>query len=627
MTGGGDTLRPAAPAPGTAAYGDPGRASESGGGAQRILIVEDSATQAAALAALLEERGYETVTAPDGTAAIEALRAGRVDLVLSDIVMPGMNGYELCRRIKTELALPDLPVVLLTGLSDPMDIVRGLECGADNYITKPYERSHLLERVRQVLENRRLRDRSDSADGVDITFLGSRFTITAGKEQILDLLVSSYEELVRTNQAVRQAEKRARFLAEASGVLAASLDADTILRNLARFIVPEMADVCVADLVEDDAARVRRVEVVQANAALDEVADVLRARTPSLSRPSLVTYVLRRREPVLLADLDTADDAIRSAIDRSGDGSDDTADDTLAEARALGVCSLLAVPLLARGHTLGALVFLSRDAQRRYGADDLSLATELARQAALAVDNARLYRAAQQATRARDDVLAVVSHDLRNPIHAVYMASTFLLDVLPEESDQADVALSRRQAEVIRRSARRANTLIGDLLDVTRIEAGRLTVSAQPVDAAELVSEAMHDAAPLATEKQLDLDAICAEALPQVAADRARVAQVFSNLLGNAIKFTPSGGRIVVRAEAQADSVRFSVSDTGPGIAADHLPHLFDRYWQATETQQLGTGLGLFIAKGITEAHGGRLWAESEAGEGATFWFTLRKSD
>ena len=626
MSGGGD-LRPTTvpPTAATAAYGDPGSGPAAGGGAQRILIVEDSATQAAALAALLDERGYETVTAPDGTSAIEALRAGRVDLVLSDIVMPGMNGYELCRRIKTELALPDLPVVLLTGLSDPMDIVRGLECGADNYITKPYERSHLLERVRQVLENRRLRDRGNAADGVDITFLGSRFTITAGKEQILDLLVSSYEELVRTNHAVREAEKRARFLADASGVLAASLDTDTILRNLARFIVPDMADVCVADLVEDDAGSVRRVEVAHAP-SLADVAEVLRARTPSLSRPSLVTHVLRQREPVLLADLHSTAAGPTGAAD-GADAADDETDETLADARALGVRSLLAVPLLARGHTLGALVFLSRDEKRRYSEDDLSLATELARQAALAVDNARLYRAAQQATRARDDVLAVVSHDLRNPIHAVYMAATFLLDVLPEESDQADVALSRRQAEVIRRSARRANALIGDLLDVTRIEAGRLTVSAQSVPAAELVSEALHDAAPLAAEKELQLESVCGDALPEVQADRARVAQVFSNLLGNAVKFTPSGGRIVVRAETQGSAVRFSVSDTGPGIAADHLPHLFDRYWQATETQQLGTGLGLFIAKGITEAHGGRLWAESQEGQGATFWFTLRKSD
>jgi signal transduction histidine kinase len=272
---------------------------------------------------------------------------------------------------------------------------------------------------------------------------------------------------------------------------------------------------------------------------------------------------------------------------------------------------------------VGALLFMASDTRDHYTADDLALTIELARQAALAVDNARLYRAAQMATRARDDLLAIVSHDLRNPIHAIYMAATFLLDVLPEQSDMADIALSRRQAEVIRRSARRGNTLIGDLLDVTRIEDGRLTVNAQPVEAAELLTEAIHDATPLAQQKELRLESFSPDPLPVVAADRSRIAQVFSNLLGNAIKFTPPGGAIRVDARVDGDRLHFSVSDSGPGITAEHLPHLFDRYWQARETQQLGTGLGLFIARGITEAHGGQLWAESEPGVGATFHFTL----
>ncbi|MGH7717666.1 MAG: hybrid sensor histidine kinase/response regulator [Gemmatimonadaceae bacterium] len=170
----------------------------------RILIVEDSATQATLLAALLEEAGFETITARGGEEALDAVRAdgSRFALVLSDIIMPGLSGYEVCRRIKEDLGRRDLPVVLLTGLSDPLDIIRGLECGADNYITKPYVPEHLVQRVRQVIANRELRDRMRPDGGVEIAFMGERFVITAGKEQILDLLMSSYEELVRTNQAL-----------------------------------------------------------------------------------------------------------------------------------------------------------------------------------------------------------------------------------------------------------------------------------------------------------------------------------------------------------------------------------------------------------------------------------------
>ncbi|HEX5581532.1 MAG TPA: hybrid sensor histidine kinase/response regulator, partial [Gemmatimonadaceae bacterium] len=500
-----------------------GARGDSGHRTPRVLVAEDSATQAAALAALLEEHGYDAVIARDGEEALRCVREEPFDLVLSDIVMPGLSGYEVCRRIKTELGMRDLPVVLLTGLSDPMDIIRGLECGADNYITKPYERAHLLARVRQVLDNREMRrERHDGSEGVEITFLGARFTITADREQVLDLLVSSYEELVRTNQAVRQAEQRSRFLAEASGVLAKSLDAETILGSLARFAVPAMADVCVADLVGED-GKVTRVEVACATPALEEAAALLRAEPMRVQQPAVLARVLQQRAPLLVPEASAAELAALAP-----DGG------AIASAFALGLRSLLAVPLVTRGTVVGALTFLGATTRRRYASEELTLALELARAAAIAVDNARLYRAAQLATRARDDLLAIVSHDLRNPIHAIYMASSFLIDVLPEGDDEM-IALSLRQAQVIRRSAQRANTLIGDLLDITRIESGRLRVSAQPMDASELVADAVNEALPLAEQKGLELTSAVADPLPRVSADRARVAQVFANLLGNAI--------------------------------------------------------------------------------------------
>ncbi len=187
---------------------------------QHLLVVEDSRTQAEMVRADLESAGFTVTLARTGEEALALLRGPqRVNLVLSDVVMPGISGYEVCRRIKQELGKPDLPVVLLTSLSDPLDIIRGLECGADNYITKPYEPHHLFERVQHVLANREIRRTARPGDAVDIVFLGEKFTITAGKEQILDLLVSSYEELVRTNRALavrtREAEQ-AREEAEAA---------------------------------------------------------------------------------------------------------------------------------------------------------------------------------------------------------------------------------------------------------------------------------------------------------------------------------------------------------------------------------------------------------------------------
>ena len=282
--------------------------------------------------------------------------------------------------------------------------------------------------------------------------------------------------------------------------------------------------------------------------------------------------------------------------------------------------SYLAAPLVGRnGRTLGVIQLWGKK-DGKFSDGDEAILTQLAQMCSVALENARLYKAAQDATRARDDLVAIVSHDLRNPIHTINMAAAFLLEVAPPDDRRVT---SRRQIEVIQRSANRANRLISDLLDVARIQAGGMAVEPVPVETASLVQEAVEAATPLATGKKLRLEREVPENLLAVCSDRDRVLQVFGNLIGNAIKFTPEGGQITIRAENETLAVKFAVCDTGPGIPPEHLPHVFDRYWQAKSTDKLGTGLGLSIAKGIVEAHGGRIWVESEPGQGASFLFTL----
>ena len=179
----------------------------------RILVVEDSPTQAELLIALLEESGHQAASVRDGESALEALPRASFDLVISDVVMPGLSGYELCRRIKT---LPDgnaIPVMLLTSLNEPMDIIRGLECGADNFLTKPYRRDHLLDRINRIIEHRKLRAGRRVDIGIDVVFLGKQITINSGKEQILDLLLTTFEDTVRAN---RELESKKQELADAN---------------------------------------------------------------------------------------------------------------------------------------------------------------------------------------------------------------------------------------------------------------------------------------------------------------------------------------------------------------------------------------------------------------------------
>jgi signal transduction histidine kinase len=239
-------------------------------------------------------------------------------------------------------------------------------------------------------------------------------------------------------------------------------------------------------------------------------------------------------------------------------------------------------------------------------------------------ESARLAREAQEATRARDTMLAIVSHDLRNPLNAVLLSASFLLDVGIE---RAGLELLEKQLGVIKRSTQMANRLIEDLLDVARIEAGRLSIEPDAQDARVLVSEAYEALRLSAEEKSIQLEHQVPDEIPPTRVDRDRVIQVLCNLGANAIKFTPRGGRVILRAEPAEGEVRFSVSDTGSGVPAEQLEHIFDRYWQANRADRRGVGLGLAIVKGIVEAHGGKVWVESEVGVGTTCYFTVSTAD
>ncbi|HEU4888141.1 MAG TPA: ATP-binding protein [Thermoanaerobaculia bacterium] len=403
-------------------------------------------------------------------------------------------------------------------------------------------------------------------------------------------------EAKRAREAAEREERRTAFLAAAGQELAKSLDYEQTLASLARLIVPNLAEMCVIDMSEDDGV-LRRSAVAHRNAEDEAVfaADVGTARSEV---PEVLVRIMQSGEPSLVG----SSSGLYSYITGQADGPGRT---------------LIFLPLVSRGQTIGVAAAISTEANP-FTAADVPLFSELARRASLSIDNARLYQESQQAVRAREEVLAIVSHDLRNPLSAVILGSSLL------QMSQSLSEEDREQLDTIEVSAQRMSRLIADLLDVTRLEGGkRLPIEPETMHAAELLQEAQELFRAQAAVASVTMEYHADEQLPPVHADRHRVMQVLSNLIGNSLKFTPPDGRITVSATLRGDEVLFGIADTGPGIPREHLSDIFSPYWQAKRTERLGAGLGLPIAKGIVEAHGGRIWVESEQGNGAQFYFTL----
>lgn len=413
---------------------------------------------------------------------------------------------------------------------------------------------------------------------------------------------------VRSRMRTREA---LRFLAESGQTLATSLDYETTLQSVAELAVPRVACYCTVDLLDDDGG-VRRLAMAHLDRAQLPVLRRTAAFPPDPRGTDPWFEVLRGLEPRLVAPV--TEGWIRELA---------AGEEHARLLRHLAATSLILVPLVARESALGVLTLASTRTDRFYGEDDLALAQELAHIAAISIDNARLYRRAQDAIRARDEVLRIVSHDLRNPIGAVSTGASFLLESAPEELPRG---LHTRVLETIRRSATQAGRMIEDLLDVSALQAGRLTIDRAPATVAPLLEEAVEMNRRAAEQHAIRIERRVDGSLPRVLVDRDRVLQIFGNLLGNALKFTPEGGCIELGAADDGDAVRFWVADTGPGIPAEQIPLLFVPFWQARRADRRGIGLGLAIVKGLVEAHGGRVWVESAVGAGSRFSFTLPRA-
>jgi PAS domain S-box-containing protein len=406
----------------------------------------------------------------------------------------------------------------------------------------------------------------------------------------------------------QRTEEGLRFLADAGTLLGDLIHDPSALQRVAERSVPTLGDVCIIDLADN--TQLATAAVAATDAATSTAVRAARDQTPlRWDQPSTVVDAMRQRATTFVTDADAPPARAAAHGDKFG---------------AVVPTSLLVIPLVVRDRVLGALTFGMTSSGRRHDASYRTLAEQLAVHVALAVDGQLLYQHTRQAVGARDEILAVVSHDLQNPLSAIRMCASVLREEPAPAPDTAAELL-----DSIQDSADWMSHIIHDLLDVASIDAGRLSIKPQPTRLRAVLQHAQTMFARVAEERglTLDIDPKADAAQAEVQVDEDRIVQVMANLLQNACKFTPAGGTVRATTTLLPGAVQVAISDTVPGIALDEINKVFDRFWHAERTSKIrSTGLGLAIARGIIEAHQGRIWVESKLGHGSTFFFTVPTS-
>lgn len=401
-------------------------------------------------------------------------------------------------------------------------------------------------------------------------------------------------------------EENLAFVNDVVSALTSSLDYRVALKQFTRRCLPRLGDLCVVDVVQGE--QIERVAGAHVNPEFEKGVDYFLSRYPlRTSKPHPSLDVIRTGKPKLYSQL-PKDFVEKISYD--------------AEYRnclhSFGLKSGMVVPISCGQIVQGAITFYSTDSNRSFDEKDLELAQELAWRVGLALENAMLYTQAREEVSLRENLMSVVSHDLKNPLLSIRL-NTQLIDRAAEST--TDSVFLKGAANRIRQTSLQMERLIDDLLDVSRMESHGLAIEPMECELQPLIEEAVEVFRPIAQDKSIQLELDC-PAQMSCACDPERIIQVLSNLLGNALKFSPAGKSVRLSVCKQNEEILISVSDEGPGIPADHLHRVFERYWQAPQVKRQGIGLGLHIAKGIVEAHQGRIWAENR-GVGSLFQFTL----
>jgi signal transduction histidine kinase/DNA-binding response OmpR family regulator len=531
-----------------------------------ILIVDDLPDNLLVLESILEELGENVVKASSGPEALRRVLEQEFAVILLDVNMPGMNGFETAELIRQRRKSAHTPIIFITAMADEMHTAQAYSLGAVDYILTPVVPAILRTKVRVFVDLYRMTQQV--------------------KQQADERIALAQEQAARA--AAEAATRRSAFLAEASNVLANSLDFDTTRHDLLRLVVPSLADLAGVSL-RQEGSHSRQRELAWARGDAVQFAALTEDQGPEDALRAAIGRVLQSGKAETLARLAVPYPLVGCAstgrVDLSGH-----------------IHSAVVLPLRARGRTLGALVLAQGSSGRSFAPGDRALAEDLADRASIALDNARLYRNVQEADRHKNEFLSMLAHELRNPLAPIRNA----IEILRlRGSDDPDI---RSLQEIVERQVQQLIRLVDDLLDLSRITRGKIRLQLEAVDVVDFITRAVETSRPLIDDRKHQLRIELPPERLRVRGDAVRLAQVISNLLNNAAKYTEEGGRISLIAQRQDDEVFLRVKDNGMGIPPEMLSSIFEMFKQvdhSLDRSQGGLGIGLTLVHELVEMHSG----------------------
>jgi len=553
-----------------------------------ILIVEDSLTQSMQLKYLLEKNNYHVMTADNGLDALSLLGQYDPTIIISDICMPVMDGYELCRRVKALDRPREIPVILLTSLSNPEDVIEGLECGADNFITKPYAENYLLSHIQHIIANQSLRQTERVRIGVEIIFAGKRRFIAADQQHMLTLLISTYEAAVIKNRELLHVQEELQTMNEQLEEMVEERTLE-LKKNEQKY----------QDLYDNAPTMFMSIEYQTGKVI--ECNETLLKKTGFKRSDVINTHVFSRFHPDSLEQTKNN----FQLFNQTGEFENSELELITISGGKVPVLMNSTAVRDEKGNILHSRSVLQ----------DISKLKETEEELVYAKDKA------EESDKLKSAFLANMSHEIRTPMNGILGFSQLLSDrdISDQERD--------KYIEAIDKSTHQLLHIITDILDISKIEAKQETILRTAFNLNELLDEIIVFFSPMANQKNLSLLYVKNQSFDEskIISDPEKLRQVLTNLIGNAVKFTEKG-TIELKVKSSDDKIYFCVQDSGIGI--DPILHnvIFDRFRQVELTYSRkygGTGLGLSLAKSYVEMMGGTIGLNSAPGQGSTFIFDI----